>query len=248
MKNNIIKKNGIKNNKLLLLKKNPNIDININLSIYENRPNIKIYILCHDQTALESSNFKYSNYYWANPILMKYQDASFENAFWKQLLEIKDEWINCEMVGTLSSKFDIKINPNLINHIIYHRKYNTIFHSFITGISNVRTSKSILVHPNFLKIWNDIIKDLNLKDTVEIFCNYWICNPQCMEKFLDWFLNKAYNLVLSHPLIMTNSNYHYKSLNEEQLTKLCGVPYYPHLPFILERLNPCFFINNFIFN
>ena len=110
MKNNIIKKNGIKNNKLLLLKKNPNIDID--LSIYENRPNIKIYILCHDQTALESSNFKYSNYYWANPILMKYQDASFENAFWKQLLEIKDEWINCEMVGTLSSKFDIKINPN----------------------------------------------------------------------------------------------------------------------------------------
>ena len=193
-------------------------------------------------------HFKYSNYYWANPILMKYQDASFENAFWKQLLEIKDEWINCEMVGTLSSKFDIKINPNLINHIIYHRKYNTIFHSFMTGISNVRTSKSILIHPNFLKIWNDIIKDLNLKDTVEIFCNYWICNPQCMEKFLDWFLNKAYNLVLSHPLIMTNSNYHYKSLNEEQLTKLCGVPYYPHLPFILERLNPCFFINNFIFN
>ena len=152
------------------------------------------------------------------------------------------------MVGTLSSKFDIKINPNLINETIYYRKYNNIFHSFMSGITNVEKSKSVLIHPNFLKIWGEIIKKLNLKDCREVFCNYWICKPECMEKFLDWFLNKAYPIVLSHPLIMTNSNYQYKSLNEEQLTKLCGVPYYPHLPFILERLNPCFLINTFIFN
>jgi hypothetical protein len=237
-----------KNQFLLIFKKKINKNTTIDFNTQENRPNIKIYILCHNQSALEYAIAKYSHFYWAVPILMKYQDASFENAFWKQLLEIKDEWINCEMVGTLSSKFDIKINPDLINQIIYHRKYNTIFHYFMTGISNVEKSKSVLIHPNFIKIWSEIIKNLNLKDCIEVFCNYWICKPECMENFLDWFLNKAYSLVLSHPLIMTDSNYQYSSLDKEQLMNLCGVPYYPHLPFILERLNPCFLINTFIFN
>jgi hypothetical protein len=67
-----------------------------------------------------------------------------------------------------------------------------------------------------------------------------------MKQFIDWYLNTALPIVKTHPLIMTNAYYYRGTLSTEELQKLCGVPFYPLLPFILERLNPCYF-NNKIF-
>ena len=64
-----------------------------------------------------------------------------------------------------------------------------------------------------------------------------------MKNFIIWYLNIALPILKKHPLIMSNSEYKNPSLSIEQLINLCGLPYYPILPFIIERLNPCYFNN-----
>jgi hypothetical protein len=204
--------------------------------------NIKIYILCHNEKILEQSMCIYSIYKWAHPILMKYQDASFENAFWAQMLEIESEWINYDMVGILSNKANSKLNLECINRFSL-KNNNYDFYHFKPCNSNITILKKNIPHPNFNIIWKTILEELNLNDCKEYYCNYWICKPILMKNFINWYLNIALPIVKKHPLIMSNAEYKYASLTSNELIKLCDVPYYPMLPFILERLNPCYFIN-----
>ena len=205
--------------------------------------NIKIYILCHSQIILEQSKIIYSKYSWAHPILMKYQDFSFENAFWAHLLEIESEWINCDMVGILSSKAHIKLNLEYVNKIVLSMNTNCNFYHFKPSPDPRLISYKCIPHPNFNIIWSNILQELKLKDCKEYYCNYWICKPTLMVNFINWYLNIALPVVKNHPLIMSNAEYRQGSLSVNKLIELCGVPYYPILPFIIERLNPCYFIN-----
>ena len=205
------------------------------------KPFIKIYILCYNQEKLEMAVKRYENYYWAYPILMKYQDFTFENAFWKQLLEIKDEWINCEMVGTLSWKSFQKINLDKINADLINKKYeNEYFYPFYNTNRFVKLNDHS-THPHFDEIWNYLLTEFDYNDCIEVNYNYWICKPFHMLKFIEWFHNLALPKLLTHPLSMTNANYIEGTMNEEELLKLTGYPYYPIAPFLLERFNPCFF-------
>lgn len=52
---------------------------------------IIIYVLCDNDEKYSSAQNIYSKYSWAKPILLKYNDYSFENSFWKQLSEIQGE-------------------------------------------------------------------------------------------------------------------------------------------------------------
>ena len=212
--------------------------------VIPNKPclNIKIYILCHNNFIFENIIKIYEKYKWACPILMKYQDATFENAFWKQLLEIQEDWENCDMVGTLSSISYLKLDLEKVNKIILETNEECNFFHFLESNSNVSILNIKLQHPNFNIIWKNIIENLKLNDCKESYCNYWMCKPKYMKQFIDWYLNIELPIVINHPLIMTNSKYN-GYLNNNQLQKLCGVPYYPILPFVLERLNPCYFYN-----
>ena len=221
--------------KRLLLKRN---------TIYINDilPIIKIYILCYSQDKLEFAIEKYKEYSWAYPILMKYQDITFENAFWKQLLEIKEEWINCEMVGTLSWKSYQKIDLNKINNMIINKEYkDNIFFPFYYSNDFVKSAN--INHPHFQEIWSDLLTEFNFNDCMYVHCNYWIAKPRAMEKFIDWFLNIALPKVLNHKYALIDSEYKEGLMNKEELLKLTGYPYYPMVPFIFERLNPCFYYN-----
>jgi hypothetical protein len=74
------------------------------------RPNVIIYVLCYNEKTLEIAKDIYKDYYWARPCIIENQDITLENAFWKQLLAMSDEWELCEMVGTISWKAYKKIN------------------------------------------------------------------------------------------------------------------------------------------
>jgi hypothetical protein len=242
-KQKIIKRNlakGINKSKqiLILKKKVPSIIYN---------PNVLLYVLCHNEEILKECSDKFINFYWAKPILMKYQDISFENSFWKQLLEIKDEWINCDMVGTLSSSFDKKYDPITINNIIIYKKYNSEFYPFLKSNNLVLRGNVNRKHKLFNIIWNDVLNELNFNDCLEAYCNYWICKPENMLLFIDWYIEKAYNIVSNHRLIWEDSEYEKTLQNKDILIKLWNKEFYPYLPFIFERLNPCFFYNNFKF-
>jgi glycosyltransferase involved in cell wall biosynthesis len=221
---------------------------------FENRlyklPKITIiYILCFNSEKYEQSLEIYNNYSWAKPIIMKYQDYTFENAFWKQLYEIKNEWEDCEMVGTMSYSAIKKINLDLVNDIITKKLYlpNTYYNFFDsnTPIPNFNTIK----HPDFNTIWSSIIPKLNLINTTENCCNYWMCKPELMKNFIYWYNNICLPELIKNPLTLENSFYsgndYNNAVQQSQLIELWGKPYYPNLPFICERLNKSFFITNY---
>lgn len=226
----------------------------MNYGFFENRNYKKkkhiIYILCYNDITYNNSLKIYNKYNWAQPIIISNQDYSFENAFWKQLIEIKNEWESCEMVGSLSYSAYKKIDLNVVDNIIKKKLYipNSYYNFFDTN--DLIPNSNTLTHPHFNSIWNDLLVNLKLFTTTENCCNYWMCKPELMKKFIYWYINKCLPELLNNPYILENANYQNNSLNlntlnKEGLINLWGKPYYPIFPFIIERLNKCFFITNF---
>ena len=206
--------------------------------IQELLTNVRIYILCHTEERLELAREIYKDYKWAVPIRMKYQDCTFENAFWRQLGEMKNEWAGLEMVGTLSYTAHIKCNLKRFNRIINDRT------RWPTGYFNFMDTNSVIVscHPHLLEISTDVCKTLNRSLPSVAYCNYWMCTPQKMVEFIDWFETRLKPAVLAHPLSMADAQYIQGQLSSSELLQLCGVPYYPVVPFVIERLNKMFFV------
>ena len=205
---------------------------------------IIIYVLCANEERLAYARNIYGDIPWAKPILMKYQDVTFENTFWRQLLEIKDEWFGCDMIGTISPSAPNKISLDRINEVIHTPSLwsSGYVHFMDLGIPICNNN-----HPYLLDIVSDVCKHLKLAVPTENICNYWMCTPAKMLRFIDWFETQAKPAVLSHPKVMTDSFYNGRGkeyggkLSSDVLMKLCGVPYYPHVPFVIERLNKAFF-------
>jgi chromosome segregation ATPase len=193
---------------------------------------IKIYILCHNEQCFNEAPRIYGKYSWAVPILMTYQDITFENAFWKQLYEIRGDWYNCKMVGTLSFRASKKINLSIIDNIIRDpSKWTSGYYHFLSKDIPVNNKQ----HPNLVTILSDVTRSLRLDMPNENCCNYWMCSPDKMLRFLIWFEEDAFPLVMSHQLSMTNSTY-IGTLKRDDLLKLGPYPFYTHAPFVFERL------------
>jgi len=206
---------------------------------YMSSSNVRIYILFYNAILIKKYKHIYDKYPWAYPVLIKKQDKTFENAFWKQLLEpeLKSQWSSLDMVGVLSWASFKKIKLDIVNDIISNRSLwetNKYYH-FKSSNDPVGNR-----HPALLQILQDVCKSLDLKLGKASYCNYFMCSPQKMEAFINWFEDRAKSAVVSHPLSMTDAKYRGK-LKPRELQSLCGVPYYPHIPFVLENLNPFFF-------
>ena len=204
-----------------------------------------IYVLCSDTEKLTVANAIYNAYWWAKPILLKYQDYTLENSFWKQLGEIQHEWDHYDMVGTIAYSAFKKINLQQLDEIINNKLYfpNKYYHFMDSNvpIPNCNTNK----HPQFMTIWNDMLNKLNLQTTTENNCNYWMCSKLLMKHFIVWYTTICLPTLIKHPLSFCDAGYKSTDYNniitEENLIKLWGKPYYPNIMFILERLNKCFF-------
>ena len=205
--------------------------------ITKKRQNVHLYILCHSDKRFEEAKVAFADYSWAFPIRMKYQNCTFENAFWKQLLEIKEEWSKCKMVGTLSSIAYKKIKLSEIDRILHTPSAwsSSGYYNFMNADKPLTND-----HPHLLKIIRDVCTSLQIQVPKSAWCNYWMCSPARMEKFIEWYHGRLQPTVLAHPLAMTNSNYSGR-LTKDELITLCGTPYYPHVPFVIERLTKAFF-------
>jgi hypothetical protein len=210
-----------------------------------------IYVLCFDTTTYEKSLQIYATYSWAKPIIIKYQDYTFENAFWKQMLEISDEWEKCDMVGTISHKAHTKINIGLVDNIITNKLYlpNNYYYWFYQSTDTLFNDTTIAVNtPDNEKckiLINYMSENLNnTTDCTISFCNYWMTTPMLMKHFINWHINVCLPLLLNHPLCFDKYTYTPSTaLSEERLIQLWGKPYYPMIPFVFERINSIFFYN-----
>lgn len=208
-----------------------------------NPPNVKLYILCHNKERLQSAKYIYKDFYWAVPILMKYQDGTQENAFWKQLLEIQGEWTSCEMVGTLSFSAYKKINVDTVNSILQSpEKWTSGYYHFL---EDTRRPFGLHdnPHPHMVQIARDVLTVLGLPPPNENWCNYWMCKPQYMKEFIEWFHTTLKPLICNHWLSFTDAKYVDAKLSQEECIEKFGVPYYTHITFLFERLNKVFFMN-----
>jgi len=193
--------------------------ININLIL---KKKYIIYVLCHTEDILKSASEMYKKFYWARPILMKYQDDSYENAFWKQLLEIKEEWQSAELVGTISASAYKKINLDTITILLRNSKSDFV-HFLKTDIPFFYDH-----HPFLTEINKSIIAELNLIAPHTVWaCNYWACSPPKMLKFIQWHTDILLPCARKNTKINEDAKYKNK--------------FYSHLCFVLERLNVCFF-------
>jgi len=140
---------------------------------YHTTSNIIIYILCYNQDRYEAAKEQYRAYSWAKPLIMKYQDYSFENAVWKQILELQDEWDSCEFVGTLSFTAKRKINLETIHRRITEGFYSgKSYVNFNCSTRKILEHKGKFHHPNFKEIWCDMLHNLNIEDITDNACNY----------------------------------------------------------------------------
>jgi len=203
-------------------------------------PNVRIYVLCHNEERFAMARERYAKYYWAVPIMMKYQDVTFENAFWKQLGEIEEEWRDYEMVGTISSIAYTKIDINTMDTIIKTpEKWSGGYYNFKDTLNHIGNP-----HPHFNTIATDVLSQLGMPMPTDNHCNYWMCTPDLMLKFIEWEETLFKPLILKHSLSMTDANYglHERKLTNAECVQKFGVPYYPHVPFVMERLNKSFFM------
>jgi hypothetical protein len=208
---------------------------------YQLKSNIIIYILCYNQDRYELAKEKYQAYHWAQPLIMKYQDYTFENAVWKQLLEIKDDWFSCEFVGTLSFTAFRKINIDNIDRRIVEGFYTgKPYVNFNCNNRKILEHRGRFHHPNFKEIWIDTLHGLKIDDITENACNYWMCRPDLMVQFIEWHHKVLRPVLMAHPLIFTDAEYG-GAMTPKELIDLWGQPYYPHVPFIMERINKAFF-------
>ena len=204
-----------------------------------------IYVLCYDDATYKSCMQRYARYsLWAKPVLMKYQNVTFENAFWQQLLEIEHEWESCAMVGTISHKAHMKMNIDVLDKMIHAQRY--LLYDYFTFIENGATL--FHDHTDHQIITKLLVRDMASKlnhttDSKLCFCNYWMTTPSLMKSFIQWHLNICLPALLEHPKCFDKYIYTGGSLSNCQLMKLWGRPYYPATPFVLERINSIFFSN-----
>jgi hypothetical protein len=144
------------------------------------------------------------------------------------------------MVGMISSNAVNKMDVTNIDIAINERwRWNTGYCNFFRSHIKLLEDNS---HPYILNIIGDIKVELGLKLTQQAYyANYWMCTPYAMKKFIHWSSTKLIPTVLKHRLAFINAYYGKPELTPDECMEKFGYPYYPNVPFIIERLNACFF-------
>ena len=208
------------------------------------RERVRIYILCPSLETLAVTTTKFQKYHWACPIVLENQDASFENVFYKQLAEM-DDWDHLDMVGTLSHSAHAKVDVYKIHCYVESGAWKDVdYVHFAWSSKSIDTLSSRTHGPIFSSAWTCLVSSLKENDArdwspPETLYNYWMCSPSIMKKFIKWH-SRVLDYCFSTPLFMEDANYT-GNLSQQQLLQLCGVPYYPIMPFVLERFNVLFF-------
>jgi hypothetical protein len=194
---------------------------------------IMIYIIYYKDEQRDEVEYNFRSFYWAVPYKLQAQNCTFENVFWTELKNLKnqeDQWNNSyKMIGNMGYKasacnFDdtdvVKCNPRrpdgkiniveahkFIDQMVRQQKYNyNYFHFADSGlpIPNMNTKGH---GPEFEPIWFDTLEKLNLPNVTEAGYNFWMCTPKLMDEFINWYETEALPTLVKNPHIMDNANY-----------------------------------------
>lgn len=212
----------------------------------------RIYILSYNNSTLSSSIGYFHKYSWAKCISID-TTVYLENIMYDSWLSTNiNDWIRYDYVGTLSWRSPIKIKMPELNSLKLAQKLED--NSFeIVSFNRIRKpllKYAVSCHGDIYKsLWINILEQLgfNLGEILDskipnFVCNYWMARPTVMQKYIEFF-HKVKNVIINNSDIQNDlwSDSHYNGyVSKIKLMQIFNKPYYPMLPFILERL-PCFF-------
>jgi hypothetical protein len=160
------------------------------------------------------------------------------------LLQRINEWKGCDYIGLISykarAKCTIPINFSFLDNA-KKRGYNIIFFMYAPSTFDY-FNHGYKIHKNLEKIIN-ILTDLvplNLNETVPAYCNYWCMTPSVLYKYIIFLRHMKTifenNADLSE-LLFEDAGY---AKPPEHFSEVTGMEYYPHHPFVMERLTGVF--------
>ena len=193
-----------------------------------------IYVLCYDDNTESIAKKIYKSYEWSRILRLPPSNIYLESIMYKgKMMELEDEWKDKKYVGTISWKFFKKSDLPLLNQIIMNAE-NYDF------IKLIKSSKDGHWHdPQMEKITIEFSSRLGIsipKNHMWFFCNYWCSTPSFMREYCKWFQSTVVPAVDLYPVLKEKCVYETGVLTPEECLVNIGVPYYPYLPFICERL------------
>lgn len=211
------------------LKSNPS-------NIIPPKGDIIIFILSYDdETYLKAKSYEYE---WAFPILVPGSNVNnplFENIVFEKYESILSPFIlsRHKYIGLLSWKAKHKININTLDNQIKLKQYTkSSFIHFNQGPIQIYRC-----HPFLKTIWDDIFAEKlgPIEKNKFGYCNYFVARKDIFEKYVKE-MQRYIPIVLAHPKSFHDARYP-GGLPKEKLMKICGKPWYPHVPFVFERTN-----------
>ena len=210
-----------------------------------------LYILCPNSQILEATRLKYNRFAWARPLLLpplSNELPIFENAAYKIIESLRDEWEKADHVGTLSWKFESKISLKALEHDLTNKKLFD-FVPFFVNRDRSAVNSGISNHgDDFGRAWSALKEKAGYtadnNEVIETCSNFWMCTPRLMTRYIEWhtallkFATEERN-----DLFAANAFYPAGSLTGEKMKLIWGKTYYPMLPFVFERFSAMFFAN-----
>lgn len=217
---------------------------------------IRVYILCYDDHSERIATEQFDGFVWAT-VLKIPSSVYLENCMYGFLLEqlLKQEsipWDTYDYVGTLSWKAPSKIaipDMDAVSRYLRVSDHDVVAFCFNASTLSLVTQAS-MTHRAFRSIWCELLDQLGM-DAEDVdtkvrpfYCNYWIAKPSWLKKYILFYMQAQLVLETHEPLqaaLWSDSEYALSSLSSERCLKVFSRPYYPHHPFVCERLPSVFF-------
>lgn len=224
-----------------------------------------IYVLAHNEELLEKARSVYTTSSCFRPILLP-QSAWMESYMYTDyLMEHEDEWKECDYVGCIS--YSCVDKQPLIHKIdelfdVAHREACDALGFLYKGDPLIQTACYWHTHA-FADAWKDAWASLgismdtgyNVTDDASFrsfYSNYWACRPELMREYCLLMQQLKTNIEADPALkrsLWADSTYQDRGaaiakMPEHTRQNLFGVPYYPMLGFVCERM-PCAWFSAF---
>jgi len=219
-------------------------------------PSFRIYVIAHSEDTLERARQTYIDPIFC-PILLP-QTAYMESHMYTEwLMEHEDSWRDVDMVGCISYSAITK-QPNIL------KMYDILETAMAQGVPFVAllyrgdplVQTAITWHTEgFGDAWRAVWHALGYRDDLVLFddsqihsfySNYWVCTPSLMREYCD-LMQRLKTIIDTTPVLKDclwkDSTYQDRGpdiakMPESTRMQLFGVPYYPMLGFVCERM-PC---------
>lgn len=178
-------------------------------------------------------------------------DFHFENKIISKLVPLCDS----EYVGVVSWRLREKLKrinnlfrvdpvpfvPNIFNHKLNKLQPDAM--SFFSKFPHDPIAYAEKWHPNFVKLFSEVLEKIGEKYTPQIYqhtfyCNYFVAKNEVYKKYISELLNPAISAMDTMPELMADSKY------ARGIPPNLGIPFYPYHAFISERLFSYFALKN----